>query len=218
MAVDVNGNGEMGITGLNGVGNALSALSAVGVHGYAELSSVGGVGYPLLAPAWDTVNGDFGEYEAAAAAAMAEAAMAAMAWLDPVPGGGIKGGTWCGCRWGTPENGENADNDDTDDGVREIGEGWWFGWLLWYGTDKENAVVWDIGGVKLLWVVTVGLDGAVFGCAWLLRKSTVEKLIRATSWGPALFGDFEWRSRLPSNNGLKLENGWYFNKMVDNFL
>jgi len=42
------------------------------------------------------VNGDFGEYDAAAAAAMAEAAIAvaaAIAWLDPVPGGGIKGGT-----------------------------------------------------------------------------------------------------------------------------
>ena len=135
---------------------------------------------------------------------MAEAAIAvaaAIAWFDPVPGGGIKGGTWCGCRCGIPEKGENADNDDTDDGVRESEEGWWLWWLLWYGTDKENAVVWEGGGVKLLWVVTVGLDGAVFG--WWLRKSTAEKLIRATSCGPALFGDYEWRSRLPSSNGLK---------------
>ena len=100
MAVDVNGKGEMGITGLKGEGKI--PLSAVGdAHGYAELSSVGGVGYPLFGPPCDTVNGDFGEYEAAAAAAMAEAAMAvaaAMAWLDPEPGGGIKGGTWCACR------------------------------------------------------------------------------------------------------------------------
>ena len=43
MAVDVNGKGEMGITGLNGEGKI--PLSAVGdAHGYAELSSVGGVG------------------------------------------------------------------------------------------------------------------------------------------------------------------------------
>ena len=43
MAVDVNGKGGMGITGLNGEGKI--PLSAVGdAHGYAELSSVGGVG------------------------------------------------------------------------------------------------------------------------------------------------------------------------------
>ena len=47
MAVDVNGKGDMGITGLNGVGNI--PLSADGdAQGYAELSSVGGVGYPLF--------------------------------------------------------------------------------------------------------------------------------------------------------------------------
>ena len=95
MAVDVNGKGEMGITGLNGVGKI--PLSAVGdAHEYTELSSVGGVGYPLFGPACVTVNGDFGEYEATAAAAMADAAIAvaaAMAWLDPEPGGGINGGT-----------------------------------------------------------------------------------------------------------------------------
>ena len=134
---------------------------------------------------------------------MAEAAMAvaaAMAWLDPEPGGGIKGGTWCACRWGTAENGENADSEDADEGVRVNDVGWW---LLWYGTDNEKAVVCEGDGAKSLILVTVGLEGAVFGWAWLFRKSIVEKLIRATSWGPALFGDFVCRSRRPSSNGLK---------------
>ena len=169
IAVEVNGKGERGITGLNGVGNI--PLSAVGdAHEYTELSSVGGVGYPLFEPACDTVNGDFGEYEAAAAAAMAEAAIAvaaAMAWLDPEPGGGIKGGTGCGWRWGTVENGVNADSEDADEGVSVRADGWWL-WL-WNGTDKENAVVCVGGDIELLLDVTVGLEGAVFGWAWLLR-------------------------------------------------